>query len=77
MFTMIVSETLSASGSGAATDFFCDRCGDLTLGGVACTCSTPNDPVIAAQRYRDAVALARASIRHEKTDGVRFAARAA
>jgi hypothetical protein len=77
MFTMIVNESLSTSGSDRANDFFCDRCGDLTLDGVACRCSTPSDPVIAAQRYRAAVALARASIRSEKTNGARFAARAA
>ena len=74
---MIVNESLSTSGSGRANDFFCDRCGDVTVDGVQCRCSTPSDPVIAAQRYRDAVALARASIRRENTDGVRVAARAA
>lgn len=46
-------------------DWLCDRCGDVLLDHGTCRCATPYDPATVRRRHRDAVRLARVSVRRQ------------
>lgn len=47
----------------------CDRCGDVTLQGERCTCSTPFSLTEVRRRHQAAVASARTSAERERSGG--------
>lgn len=47
----------------------CDRCGDVTLPGEGCTCTTPYNLGEVRRRHKDAVASARSTAKREQARG--------